>query len=357
MFAFVLSPCTALVAPDDFKGTFPAADVAAAIARGLRRAGVCADEMPIADGGDGTMAALVAARGGRVHHHIASDPLGRPAMCRWAMLGDGRTAVVESAEASGLKRVRGVERDPWRASTAGTGELIVAAARAGASEVIVGMGGSATVDGGRGAVEVIQAAGLRIRMRVLCDVQVGFADAARTFGPQKGADPAMVECLEARLRDLAERAPRDPRGQPMTGAAGGLAGALWAYFDATLVPGASQVLDALNFDVRLGRAAIVVSGEGRLDEQTLTGKAVAEVARRASGAGRPLHVVTGSNTLTGDALRRLGVASVHEATTQSEIEEAAYDLGHELLCHSAAPSDATSMQVTGTTSPDEGGPS
>lgn len=315
----------ALVAPDDFKGTFTAPQVAAAIAAGLRRGGAEADELPIADGGDGTMDALLASLGGSVHTAQVADPLGRPVRARWAMLEDGQ-AVVEMAQASGLRHVAARERDAWAATTRGTGELIAAAVAAGARKVLVAVGGSATTDGGAGAVEVLRDAGVQAQIVVLCDVRVAFEDAARVFGPQKGADPDTVARLSERLHALAEAAPRDPRGRPMTGAAGGLSGGLWAHCGAELVDGARFVLDAVAFDERLREADIAVSGEGRLDEQTLTGKAVAEVARRCAAASCPLHVVVGSSALTADETAALGVASVREASTLEELERAGQEL-------------------------------
>jgi glycerate 2-kinase len=310
-----------LVAPDDFKGTFSAPEVAAAVASGLRAAGAEADELPIADGGNGTMAALVASLGGELRTERVTDPLGRPIDAQWALLPGG-TAVVEMAEASGLVRVTDAARDAWRASTAGTGELIAAAARAGAERVLVAVGGSATTDGGAGAVEALRAAGAEVPITVLCDVRVAFEDAGKVFGPQKGADPAMVERLTERLNEQGAGAPRDPRGRPMTGAAGGLSGGLWAHCGAELVDGARHVLDAVDFDARLAAADLVVSGEGRLDAQTLTGKAIAEVARRCRDAGKPLHVVVGSSELDEEEVGELGLAGVREATTLDELEAA-----------------------------------
>ena len=311
-----------LVAPDDFKGTFSAPEVAAAIARGLRDGGAEADELPIADGGNGTMDAVVASLGGQVYTAWVSDPLGRPVEGRWALLPDGRTAVIDAGDASGLWRVAAEERDAWRASTRGTGELILAATANGAEEVLLGVGGSATSDGGLGAVEVLRDAGSDVALRVICDVRVPYEDAARVFGPQKGADPETVERLTHRLHALAATAPRDPRGVPMTGAAGGLSGALWAHFGATLVEGAVFVLDTLGFDRRLASADLVVTGEGKLDEQTLTGKAIAEVARRCRVAGVPLHVVAGTNTLDATQVAQLQLTGVREATTLEELEQA-----------------------------------
>ncbi|MBV8712097.1 MAG: glycerate kinase [Solirubrobacterales bacterium] len=316
----------ALVAPDDFKGTFTAPQVASAIAVGLSGAGVEADELPIADGGDGTMNALLVSLGGELRTARVSDPLGRPTAARWAMLSDGDTAVIEMAQASGLGRVAPQDRDAWAASTRGTGELIVLAAREGARKVLVAVGGSATTDGGAGARAALREADVNVPITVLCDVRVPFEDAARVFGPQKGADPEMVVRLTERLESLARSAPRDPRGLEMTGAAGGLSGGLWAYCGAELVDGARFVLDAVRFDQRLQAADFAISGEGRLDQQTLTGKAVAEVARRCRAAERPLHVVAGSSALTAAETDALLLASVREATTIGQLEAAGYEL-------------------------------
>jgi glycerate kinase len=311
-----------LVAPDDFKGTFTAPEVAAAIAAGIRDAGLEADELPIADGGNGTVAALHASLGGELRTARVSDPLGRPVDAHWLMLPDGRSAVIEMAAASGLSLVAPEERDAWGASTRGTGELIAAASAAGAERVLLAVGGSATTDGGAGAVAALQEAGARPALTVICDVRVPFEDCARVFGPQKGADPEMVERLTRRLHQQAEAAPRDPRGRPMTGAAGGLSGGLWAHCGAELVAGARFVLDAVALDARLEAADAVVSGEGRLDDQTLTGKAIAELAARSRVAGKPLHVVAGTSTLTPDEVAELGLAGVREASTLEELRAA-----------------------------------
>jgi glycerate 2-kinase len=311
----------ALVAPDSFKGTFSAHEVAAAIASGLRAAGRDAVEFPVADGGEGTMDVLVGALGGERRTVTASDPLGRPVEASFALLPDG-SAVVETAQASGLGRVGEDERDPWAASTRGTGELIAAAAEAGAERVIVTVGGSATTDGGAGAVEALDEAGVRVELGVLVDVRTPFEQAARVFGPQKGADAPMVGRLERRLDDLAARFRRDPRGEPMTGAAGGLSGGLWAQQGARLVPGAAYVLDAIGFDARMRAAAFVVTGEGRLDEQTLEGKIVREVATRCRQGGVACHAVVGGNELDPFQERILDLASVTEATTLEEMEAA-----------------------------------
>ncbi|HEV2815006.1 MAG TPA: glycerate kinase, partial [Solirubrobacteraceae bacterium] len=243
-----------LVAPDKFKGTLRAEEVAAAVGRGLERAGLEPPDLcPIADGGDGTLSVLVAALGGETAGTEAYDPRGRLVRAGFALLEDGGTAIVEVAEASGLARVPEGERDAEAASTYGTGQLVAAAIDAGAQVVLVAAGGSATTDAGWGALEAIrERGGLRgARLVVLCDVRTPFEQAAVRFAPQKGADPAAVARLSARLAARALELPRDPRGVPMTGAAGGLAGGLWAAFGARLEPGAPFVLDALGFDARM----------------------------------------------------------------------------------------------------------
>jgi glycerate kinase len=310
-----------LVAPDSFKGTFTAQEVAAAIAAGLRAAGREAEELPVADGGEGTMEVLRGVLGGELRSVTASDPLGRPIEARFALLPDG-AAVVETAQASGLGLVDDAQRDAWAASTRGTGELIAAAAEAGAERVIVTVGGSATTDGGAGALEVLDEAGVRVEIDVLTDVRTPFEKAASVFGPQKGADPEMVRRLERRLHRLAKGFRRDPRGEPMTGAAGGLSGGLWAQYDARLVSGAAYVLDAIGFDARMRAAAFIVTGEGRLDEQTLQGKIVGEVATRCRQGGVACHAVVGANALEPFQERILDLASVTEATTLEELERA-----------------------------------
>jgi glycerate 2-kinase len=315
----------ALVAPDSFKGTYSASEVAAAIASGLRAAGREAVELPVADGGEGTMEVLVGALGGELRTVTASDPLGRPVEAAFALLPDG-TAVVETAQASGLGLVDERERDAWAASTRGTGELIVAAADAGAERVIVTVGGSATTDGGAGAVEALDEAGVRVELDVLADVRTPFEQAARVFGPQKGADPSMVKRLERRLHRQADGYRRDPRGERMTGAAGGLSGGLWAQHGARLVPGAAYVLDAIGFDGRMRAAAFVVTGEGQLDEQTLQGKIVGEVATRCRQGGVACHAVVARNALEPFQERILDLASVTEASTPDELAEAGRSL-------------------------------
>ena len=319
-----------LVAPDSFKGTFRATQVAAAIGRGLEAAGLLPPDLcPVADGGEGTTEVLLTALGGETAGARVHDALGREVDAGIALIDDGAAAVVEMAAASGLALIAEAERDPWAASTRGTGELIVAAARAGAAVILVAVGGSATTDGGAGAIEAIEAAGGLggARLVVLCDVRVPWERCASLFGPQKGADPGMVSRLERRLDELAARLPKDPRGVPMTGAAGGLAGGLWAAFGAVLEPGAPWVLDALGFDARMRAARCVIAGEGRLDGQSLLGKVVGEIGTRTRQAGVPLHAVVGQDAMDAFAKRMIDLQAVEEATTLEEIAAAGARLG------------------------------
>lgn len=315
-------PHTVLVAPDSFKGTLGADEVAAAIGRGLQQGGRPVDLCPVADGGEGTLAALAPPLGAQPRSARVSDPLGREIEAQFAIAASG--AIVETAAASGLSLVSESERDAWAASTAGTGELLLAAVHSGASVVYLGVGGSATTDGGAGAIRAIEhGGGLReAKLIVLCDVRTSFEHAARVFGPQKGASPNQVRRLTARLHSLARRLPRDPRGIPMTGAAGGLAGGLWGAFGAELVPGASFVLDAIGFDARMRSARAVITGEGSLDRQSLVGKAVSEIATRARQAGVPCHAVVGVSELDAFGARILDLETITEAGSVAKLRAA-----------------------------------
>jgi glycerate 2-kinase len=322
-----------LVAPDSFKGTFSAAEVAGAIGRGLERAGLMPPDLcPVADGGEGTLDALLPQLGGELVAVEVQDPLGREIRAGFGLVEDGGTAIVEMAMASGLGLVPQGERDAWAASTYGTGELIAAAAAAGAQVILVAVGGSATSDGGAGALAAIEEhGGLRgARLVILCDVRTPFERAPAVFGPQKGADPATVARLEARADALAATWPRDPRGKPMTGAAGGLSGGLWAVHGAVLEPGAAWILDALDFDARMRASRAVVTGEGKLDEQTLEGKLVGEIGTRARQAGVPLHAIVGTDALDPFGKRIIDLQRTLEATTLEELEAAGEALGREL---------------------------
>ena len=275
----------ALASPASLKGVLTPAAAAAALAAGMRRVqGVSVVEAPVADGGEGTALVLHDARGGEWRHASVTGPLGHPVDARWLVLPDG-TAVVEAAAAVGLPLIAPEERDPLRATSLGLGELIVAALDREPVSLIVCLGGTATVDGGAG---LRPALGDRLRgipVLAACDVRnplLGERGAARVFGPQKGADAAAVAELERRLAAIAElRAYRDVRG---AGAGGGL-GAAFAALGATLVEGAELVLDLIGFDDSARTAALVVTGEGRVDSTTFEGKAPGAVAGRCGRLG------------------------------------------------------------------------
>ena len=269
----------ALLCPASLKGVLTARAAAAALAAGVRKAGAEAVELPVADGGEGTADALYHAHGGEWREALVSDPLGRPLSARWLLLPDGG-GVVEAAAAIGLPLLTPGERDPLVGSSRGLGELVLAALHAGVGSLVVGLGGSATVDGGAGLGEVLR--DLPVPTTVLCDVRTRLADAARLFGPQKGASPADVSVLEQRLAGIPELAPyAELEG---AGAAGGL-GAAFAALGGTLVAGAPTMLDLVRFDEHLAKSDLVVTGEGQVDETTAEGKAPGVVASRCTAAG------------------------------------------------------------------------
>jgi glycerate kinase len=309
------APVAVLVAPDSFKGTFSAAGVTDAIARGAEATGAIVDRCPLADGGEGTMAALVQAESGRLVRAAGHDPLGREIEAEFALIGDGGTAVVEVAAASGLALVAEEGRDAEAASSYGTGELIVAAVRAGARRILIGAGGSATTDGGAGCVAAIEERGGLggAELIVLADVSVPWERAATAFAPQKGASPAAVERLSARLEALADGLRRDPRGVPRTGAAGGISGGLWAAYGARLVSGAAWMIDALGVERRAAAADLLITGEGCLDAQTGEGKLIGELMARTGGSGAIRIAMVGRNELSEAESRSLGLDRVFEA--------------------------------------------
>jgi glycerate kinase len=282
-----------VAAPDKYRGTVSARQVAAAIAAAAAAVGWDCDEVPVSDGGEGFCDVI----GGRVRSVRVHGPLGVPVQAQWRQ--QESTAVVEMALASGLDLIGGAEHnDPIRASTAGTGELIAAAVTAGARRVLIGMGGSATVDGGMGALAALEPHSRLsgVELLVACDVTTLFVDAAAVFGPQKGASPAQVALLTRRLDRLAQLYEDDHgvdvRGLIGAGAAGGLAGGL-AAVGAKLLPGFDLVADTVELADRIEGADLVVTGEGFLDEQSFHGKTVGGVARLAVEAGVPLLVVAG----------------------------------------------------------------
>jgi glycerate 2-kinase len=288
---------TVVAAPDKFRGTATAPEVAAAIARavehGAARDHRC-DRAPVADGGEGILEAL----GGSTRTTRVSGPLGEVVEAVWRMK-DNQTAIIEMARAAGLELAGGPEwNDPLRASTAGVGQLIMAAVGAGARRVIVGVGGSASTDGGQGCLEALEprARLTGVDLKVACDVSTTFVDAARVFAPQKGATGKQVELLTRRLERLAQVYDEvygvDVRGLAGSGAAGGLAGGL-AALGAELVPGFDLVADSIGLADRIEAADLVVTGEGYLDDQSFNGKAVGGVVAMATELEVPVLVVAG----------------------------------------------------------------
>jgi glycerate kinase len=322
-----------VIAPQAFKGSLDAFHVAQAISRGTRQIFPEAEllMLPVADGGEGTVRALVQASGGRTVTTRVSGPLEHPVSATWGLLGDGETAVIEMAAASGLPLIRRDQRNPMRTTSYGTGELIRHALDHGVHKLIVGIGGSATNDGGAGMAQALGAAfldasgqhlrlgggklryldridisGLDPRLRdlqvlVACDVNnvlVGPNGASHVYGPQKGADAAMVEELDHALAKYADIVRRDVgtdvRDEPGAGAAGGMGAGLLAFLNARLKPGVEIVFEALQLESRLRGADLVITGEGRMDEQDLYGKAPMEVAKLAHRMDIPCIAVVGS---------------------------------------------------------------
>jgi glycerate 2-kinase len=318
---------TLLAAPDKFRGTVTAREAAASIARGASSRGWSVREMPLADGGEGLIDAL-AGLGGVMETVEVEGPLGQSVEASWLHIG--QLGIVEMAQASGLALVGGAAgNDPLRASTRGTGELILAAVRAlradgvtpaggdaAPATIVVGLGGSATTDGGRGAYEVIDAAGGLGDFELVgaCDVTVGFLEAASKFGPQKGATPDQVGLLEDRLRGIAQQY-REERGIDVesiegAGAAGGFGGAI-AALGGTLRSGYEVVTDLLGFATLLGEADLVVTGEGALDATSLLGKVVGCVLRDSSTKDVPVLVIAGrAESETTEEIERFGARVV-----------------------------------------------
>jgi glycerate kinase len=349
-----------VIAPQSFKGSADAVAVAAAIARGVRAVWPRAEtlEMPLADGGEGTVRALVTATHGELRTARVHDPLLREIDAEWGLLGDRKTAVVEMAAANGLPLLREIERDPRVTSTRGTGELILAAAMSGAHRLIVGIGGSATNDGGAGmarafgyrffdrdGAELPEGGAALARLAridgqtdprlirpsidVACDVRnplLGAEGASAVFGPQKGATPEMVRELDAALAnyaDVVERlVGRNVRDVPGAGAAGGLGAGLVAFLDARLISGAKLVLDAVGFDRQLAGATLVITGEGRIDGQSVYGKLTQAVTTAARAKKVPVLAVAGMIGAGHEGMRDAGVISV-ETLAKSDAERAA----------------------------------
>lgn len=343
---------TILIAPDSFKGSLSAVEVATAIAEGWHRARPDDETVlaPLADGGEGTLEAIAAGGGWTWHEAMVHDPLDRTVTARWLLADDGRRAAVEMAEGSGLARVGADERDALRATSRGTGELLRAAIDVGATSIVLGIGGSATTDGGAGLLAGLGAdvdrdpptadlADLDLRLagvdlQVACDVTnplLGPSGAAAVYGPQKGATPDLVADLDRRLASFAtaidHACGRDERDTPGAGAAGGVGFALLSiqerFRSFALRPGVELVMDATDFDGKLAAADLVITGEGRIDAQTGFGKTALGVARRAQNAGVPCIAVAGGVEPEGiAALAAVGAVAVPVVERPQSVEEA-----------------------------------
>ncbi|RAP73708.1 glycerate kinase [Paenibacillus montanisoli] len=337
-----------VIAPDSFKGSATARELCAAIARGIRSVMPAAEllELPLADGGEGIMDNLVHATKGKRVEAQATDPLGRALTAAYGVLGDGETVVIEMAQASGLPLLKPEERHPMLTSSRGTGELMKHALDHGYRKYIIGLGGSATNDGGSGMLRALglrlldkqgqplpegggalamlaelDAAGLDPRLSasqitIASDVTnplCGPLGASAVFGPQKGATPDMVAKLDEGLRTYGEliRAVRgiDVLTVPGGGAAGGMGAGLLGFMNAAMKPGIDVVMEALGFAAAAKEADYIITGEGKLDEQTLSGKVAAGVCRTAEPFGVPVIILCGMRALPAEELARLGKAS------------------------------------------------
>mgnify|MGYP002622619337 CR=1 FL=1 len=291
-----------IVAPDSFKECLPAREVASVMAETLRRAlpGVDVVECPLSDGGEGLLDVLSPVFGGEIRYATVQDPLGKPVLARYLL--SGSKALVEVAEACGLQRMAPAERNPLSAHTRGVGELLLEAHRQGARQFLVGLGGSATCDGGAGMLSVPR---IRETLRdasfeVLYDVDIpctGSSGAVRCYAPQKGAAPEDLEVLEERMLAQVKRLERESgislADVPGAGAAGGLGAAFAAAFDATLSPGIGRVLTLSGFSGALDGASAVITGEGRSDLQTLSGKVPYGVLQSCAPSAIPVYLVSG----------------------------------------------------------------
>jgi len=347
------------IVPNAFKGSLTASQAADCIERGLKKALPKSSflKIPIADGGDGTVAAIVEATSGRKVHAWVRNPLGRRVRAQFGITGDGRTAVIEMALASGLALIKPAERNPQLTSTYGTGELIRFALNLGVKEIIIGIGGSATNDGGTGMARAlgirffdarnrelednggaltklsrIDVSGLDGRLRkvavsVACDVDnplCGPRGAAAVYGPQKGATPAMVKRLDAGLKRLADVIKKDlgidVARLPGGGAAGGLGAGLVAFLGARMRPGVEVVNETIGIEGRIAGCNLVVTGEGRMDGQTANGKAPAGVAKLSTRLRIPVIAICGSLAPSATKVRSLGIEAFFSALEEPVAE-------------------------------------
>lgn len=362
------------IAPDSFKGSMTALEAATCIENGMRRAISNASfrKIPMADGGEGTVSALVEATSGSFVKRSVKDPLGRTIRATFGLTGDGKTAIIEMAAASGLALLKPKERNPMKTSTYGTGQLIKAALKLGAKHILVGIGGSATNDCGVGmamalGVRFFDKTGKKIgpggaalkhiarvdmskrvalpkgvRIEVACDVDnplVGPTGAAQVYGPQKGATPAMVKALDKSLAALAAIITRDVGVDildvPGSGAAGGLGGGLMAFVGGVLRPGIDIVIDSVALRRKIKGCDLVITGEGRMDHQTAFGKTPSGVARVAKEAGLPVIAICGCLGKDPQVVHTIGIDAFFSALEEGVDEEDLPVRGPEMLTNCA----------------------
>lgn len=365
-----------VLAPDSFKGNLTSLQVASALEKGIKRVlpGAKCIKAPMADGGEGTVQSLVDATGGKFVRKKVTGPLGKPVTARYGMLADGETAVIEMAEASGLPLVTGKSRNPMKTTSYGTGELLLDAARRGASKIIIGIGGSATNDGGVGMAQAIgvrfldkngktikqhgaggmldKIAGIDIsgldpqmkktKVVVACDVNnplCGKNGASHVFGPQKGATPAMVKTLDANLRHLAGIIKKDLKKDVLNrkgaGAAGGLGAGLVAFARASMKSGIDIVLESTKIAKHLKNADLVITGEGQVDFQTAFGKTPSGVAKAARKYGVPTIAIGGGLANDANGVFKHGIAGLESACASPISLEEAMDNSKALLANAA----------------------
>ena len=347
------------IAPDSFKGTMTALEAAERIEEGFKSAltNILVKKIPMADGGEGTVCAIVEATGGKIIKRTVLDPLGRKIKSSFGISGDGHTAVIEMAEASGLLLLKPKERNPMKTSTYGTGELIRSALKLGVSHILVGIGGSATNDGGIGmaralGVRFLDATGhllpdgggslsklvridmskldpllKKVKIEVACDVEnplIGKTGAAQVYGPQKGATPAMINKLDAGLLNMANIIKRDLDVDilkvPGAGAAGGLGAGLMAFVGGELRPGVDIVIDRINLRQRIKGCDLVVTGEGRMDGQTVFGKTPSGVARVARELGIPVIAICGCLGKDAVKVNKIGIDAFFSALEDNVLD-------------------------------------
>jgi glycerate 2-kinase len=359
-----------IAAPDSYKGSMTAAVAAAAITKGVHRAFPAAEVIraPLSDGGEGLVSSLIDASGGRFLEAVVTGPLGEPVKACWGLLGDGSTAVIEMAAASGLTMVQNKERNPLISTTYGTGELIKLALNEGCRKIILGLGGSATNDGGAGMAQALGASLIdqngvslpyggaaladldsiktdsldsrlaSVEVLAACDVNnplTGKEGASAVFGPQKGAQPAMVDKLDQALGHYAEIIRRDlgksVESVPGSGAAGGLGAGVLAFLNARLVPGIDLVLDTIDLEKELPDCNLVLTGEGRFDAQSAFGKVPVGLARRAKKYHVPVIVIAGSVAANIADMQQEGVTACFSMINEPMTLEDAIARGELLL--------------------------